>query len=129
MIPNSFTSEDQNLKKKQRSRSETISEGHPLSQIQWSKNNSANCSAVMVDWHGMNLMSVLRWSLIVAKKSHPLSSGKVPMESMATDTKQPSGIERGWRGPEAQEVSDLLRWHSLHPGMYTFSRSVCMLGQ
>ena len=59
----------------------------------------------------------------------PSFSGSGLMKSKAMVSKQSSGTSRGCRGPVGFDVQFLFRWHSVHDGIYAFSKSWRMLGQ
>lgn len=74
----------QNFDKNNLSRSDTISNGRPFSQYQWSKNTTANSSAVIFAFVGTILMSDPNRQVIEQIMSYPLSRGSGPTKSIAT---------------------------------------------
>ena len=79
--------------------SETMSSGNPFLQYHFSKNISANCSAVNAAVVGINWMSEPKRSVIVRMVSKPSSSGSGPMKSITTELQHFSGMGSGCKGP------------------------------
>ena len=99
------------------SRSDTMSSGRPFTQYHFSKKISASLSADNVEVEGIICMSEPKRSVKVIIESKPLSKGRGPMKSIATESQRESGIGNGWRGPIGLEVVDLFRWQSAQDGM------------
>ena len=99
----------QNFEMKSLSLSEMISSGNPFSQYHLSKKMSASCSAERLIHDGIICMSEFSRSVKVMIESKPLSMGKGPIKSIATESPRCSGMGRGWRGPNGLFVRDLFR--------------------
>lgn len=128
-IPANFIRAFQNFDTKNLSQSLINSNGHPFSQYHLSKNKFMKSSAVMSVLHSMICMSAPSLSVIVTMASYPLSVGKGQIKSIATESNHLSRIGSGCNGPGAFVMLLLFCWHALHPGMYTFIKSLRMFGQ
>ena len=106
-----------------------MSKGRPFTQYHLSKNTLANFYAVRVEREGIICMSEPRRSVNVMMVSNPLSNGRGPMKSIATESQRSSGTRRGWSGPIGLVVCDLFLWQAAHDGIYAVSKSRRMLGQ
>ena len=85
----------QNWDMKSLSRSDTMFKGSPLIQYHFSKKSSASFSAVRVETVGIIWISEPRRSVNVIMVSKPLSRGRGPMKSIATESQRASGMGRG----------------------------------
>ena len=95
LTPVSLCSARQKRDIKSLSRSEMKLRGRPLVQYQFVKKRSARPSAVRSVVHGMILTSDPERSVNVVIQSKPLSSGKGPMKSIATESQRSSGTGKG----------------------------------
>ena len=129
LTPVNLCGAHQNFKTKILSQSEMISLGNLFSQYQWLKNKTARSSVVMSVQVGIIWLLEPRWSVIDRMQSKLPLSGKGPIKSVAMLSSWSSGIRRGCKGPEGLCVLDLFLRHSVHEGMYAFSRSHHMFGQ
>jgi hypothetical protein len=128
----SFTpvSSSQKWEMKSLPRSETISSGSPFSQYHSLKKISASPCAVREHWQVVGMIRTgPSLSVMVRMEWKPLSFGKGPMKSMATESQRWSGTGSGWRGPTGLVVRDLFRWQSAQAGTYACSRSCFIFGQ